>query len=59
MLVRSFSGICVAQSSVFSVFVIFCQPLNMSFCFAIPVYLYHILLMKYYIDPLRLITNKL
>jgi hypothetical protein len=30
----------------------------LSFCFLIPVYLYHILLMKLYIDPLRLITNK-
>jgi hypothetical protein len=28
MSVWSFSGVCVAQSSVFSVFVIFCQPLN-------------------------------
>jgi hypothetical protein len=28
MLVRIFSGVCVAQSSVFCEFVIFCQPLN-------------------------------
>jgi hypothetical protein len=46
MSVRSFSGVCVAQSSVFSVFVIICQPLNICL-FVIPVYLYHILLMQY------------
>jgi hypothetical protein len=31
--VRSFSGVFVAQSSVFSVFVIFCQPLNICLLF--------------------------
>jgi hypothetical protein len=33
MLVRSFSDICVAQSSVFCVFVILCQPLNICLLF--------------------------
>ena len=50
MSVQSFSGVLVAQSSVFcvTVFVIFChcQPLNICLCFLIPVYLYHLLLMK-------------
>jgi len=60
-LVQSFSGVCVAQSSVFCVFVIFLSAIKyLSFCFVIrtPVYLFHVLLMKYHIDPLRLITNK-
>jgi hypothetical protein len=38
MLVRSFSDICVAQSSVFCVFVILCQPLNI--CLFVLLYLY-------------------
>jgi hypothetical protein len=47
MSVRSFSGVCVAQSSVFSVFVIFLSAIKyLSLCFVIPVYLYHVLLMK-------------
>ena len=39
-----FLVVCASQSSVFWVFVIFCQPL--SFCHVILVYLYHILLIK-------------
>jgi hypothetical protein len=41
-----FLVVCASQSSVFWVFVIFCHSKYLSFCHVIPVYLYHILLVK-------------
>ena len=50
---------CCSISSVFCVFVVFLSTIKyLSFCYVIPVYLYHILLLKLYVDPLRLINNK-
>jgi len=56
MSARIFSGVCFAQSSVFCVFVIFCQPLNI--CLLAMLYLYIYNIYCKYIDPLRLITNQ-